>query len=93
MSIKRLTAEEKALYLIGKAVWRQFREAPRDPDTTREVVAVGNWIEHWLTAEELDAVTAGTGMIFDEDLADELRGPPHLYRKDAPPSDEDDIPF
>ncbi len=42
MSIKRLSAEEKALYLIGKAVWNQFREVPRDPDTTREIVAVGN---------------------------------------------------
>ncbi len=93
MSIKRLTAEEKARYLIGVAVVRQFREAPPDPETVKEVAAVSRWIEHWLTREELADVMIGTGLIFDEELADQLRGSPELYRKPPPSEKDDDIPF
>jgi len=40
MSIKRLNDEERAAYLIGYAVMRQFEEAPPDPDTISEINAV-----------------------------------------------------
>ncbi|MGA3310363.1 MAG: hypothetical protein ABSD08_17395 [Xanthobacteraceae bacterium] len=67
MSIKRLNIDERARYLIGVAVMRQILEAPRDPATVAEIDTVCRWIEHWLTAEELGAVSLGTGMIFDDD--------------------------
>lgn len=93
MSIKRLTAEEKARYLIGVAVERQFREAPPDPETVKEVAAVSRWIEHWLTRDQLADVMVGTGFIFDEELADELLGAPQPDRKRPPPQKDDDLPF
>jgi hypothetical protein len=72
MSIKRLNDEERAAYLIGYAVMRQFEEAPPDPDTISEINAVLRWLEHWLTHEELDHVSLMTGCVFDEDLIDLL---------------------
>jgi hypothetical protein len=75
MSIKRLTREEKAVYLIGLAVTRQFEQAPRDPETRKEITAVCNWIEHWLTPDERQAITETTGWVIEADIRDELFGP------------------
>jgi hypothetical protein len=37
MGIKRLNATEKATYLIGLGVRRQFEKAPADPETQKEI--------------------------------------------------------
>jgi hypothetical protein len=39
MSVKRLTGEERAAYLMGLAVQRQLEHAPRDPDPRKEIDA------------------------------------------------------
>jgi hypothetical protein len=95
MSTKRLTPKEKARYLIGVAVMRQIEEAPRDPDTVAEIDAVGRWLEHWLTPDELAAVMEATGLIFDDDLADELFNPQLKKRSTSEPPDtsDDGSPF
>ena len=95
MSTKRLTPKEKARYLIGVAVMRQIEEAPRDPDTVVEIDAVGRWIEHWLTPDELAAVMEATGLIFDDDLAEELFDPQLKKRSTSEPPDtsDDGSPF
>ncbi len=93
MSIKRLNIDERARYLIGVAVMRQILEAPRDPATQQEISAIMLWIEHWLTTEELEAVSIGTGIVFDELLDDALRDALQLDRKDSSKKSDDDIPF
>ena len=94
MSIKRLNSEEKARYLIGIAIVRQFREAPRDPDTVKDMAVVSRWIEHWLTSDELADVMSGSGIIFDAELADKLDGLLDFNRKRPPSGKYDDgTPF
>ncbi|MFZ0496118.1 MAG: hypothetical protein WBE80_17190 [Methylocella sp.] len=95
MSIKRLNADEKATYLIGIAVRRQLDEAPRDPETLKEIRAVYRWLEHWLTPGEVSDTIIATGHLIDPDFAEELlalQGPsrPVLRPK---PDEPDDIPF
>ena len=90
MSLSRMNQEERAAYYIGLAVLRQLEQAPRDPDTAREIDAVSRWIEHWLTADEYAHVVEMTGYDFAEELSrDEPLSP------SPPPSspDDDDIPF
>ena len=48
MSLKRLTNDEHATYLLGLAVRTQIEEGSRDPDTLRHYEAVAKWVEHWL---------------------------------------------
>jgi hypothetical protein len=79
MSMKRINSKEKVRRLIGKAVMRQFLEAPRDPETKKEIAAVGNWLAYWLTTEELKMVIETTGTIFDEEVIDELCRSRQLY--------------
>jgi hypothetical protein len=69
MSLKRLTPEERATYLLGLAVRRQLEEAPRnpDPDTVREIAAVCRWLEHWLNEWELLLIAQGTGPCFGDE--------------------------
>ena len=95
MSIKRLNDEERAAYLIGYAVMRQFEEAPPDPDTISEINAVLRWLEHWLTHEQLDHVSLMTDFVFDEDLIDLLENDKALQgRLDSEePGPDDDVPF
>lgn len=93
MSIKRLTREEKAHYLIGLAVARQLEHAPRDPETRKEIVAVCNWIEHWLTPDERLAIMEATGWILEEDIGDDLSGPQKSSDKRPPSDEDDDLPF
>jgi hypothetical protein len=77
MSIKRLNDEERAAYLIGHAVMRQFEEAPH---TISEINAVLRWLEHWLTHEELDHVSLMTSFVFDQELIDLLENDEALER-------------
>ena len=63
MSIKRLNIEEHARYLIGEAVMRRIEKSERDPASIADIRALRNWIEAWLTDDELDAVTFGAGLI------------------------------
>jgi hypothetical protein len=95
MSIKRLNDEERAAYLIGHAVMRQFEEAPPDPDTISEINAVLRWLEHWLTHEELDHVSLMTGFVFDQELIDLLENDEALERPldSKEPGPDDDVPF
>jgi hypothetical protein len=90
MSIDRMNVEEKARYLIGEAIMRRILKSERSPDAQAEIEIAMRWIETWLHPDELDAVTDGTGIIFDDDLAKELRGD-----IDIEPSEggDDDIPF
>ena len=69
MSLKRLTPDERATYLLGLAVRRQLEEAPRDPDpdTVREIAAVCRWLEHWLNEWELLLIAQGTGPRFGDE--------------------------
>ena len=95
MSIKRLNDEERAAYLIGHAVMRQFEDAPPDPETISEINAVLRWLEHWLTHEELDHVSLMTGFVFDEDLMELLENDEALEGRlgSEEPGPDDDIPF
>jgi hypothetical protein len=61
LSLKRLTIDERATYLLGLGVRQQFEEAPRDPDTVCEIAAVARWMEHWLTWWELMIIEQETG--------------------------------
>ena len=88
MSLRRLNAEERATYLIGEAVMRQLLNAPRDPDTQREIEAVSRWITHWLTAEEYHHVACNTGYIFDSEDAEEMM-PGTARQPPATPTDDD----
>jgi len=88
MSTKRLNIEERARYLIGEAVMRRIQKSERDPATIADIRALCNWIEAWLTDDELDAVTFGTGLIFDDDFFKELQG--HI---DSSEGNDDDVPF
>lgn len=80
MSTKRLTHEERATYLLGEVVMRQLNNAPRDPDTQREIAAFSRWVVHWLSGEEFLHVMTNTGYIFDEEDADELFGERKVQR-------------
>ena len=88
MSIKRMNIDEKARYLIGEAIMRRILRSERSPDNLAEIRIVTRWIEAWLDADELHAVSIGTGLLFDDELAAELQG-------DIEPSGDkdDDIPF
>jgi hypothetical protein len=88
MSIKRMNIDEKARYLIGEAIMRRILKSERTPDSLAEIRLVTRWIETWLDADELHAVSIGTGLLLDDELAAELQG-------DVEPSDEkdDDIPL
>lgn len=46
MSLKRLTDDERAIYLLGAAAIRQLHHAPRDPDTQREIEIFSRWVEY-----------------------------------------------
>lgn len=93
MSIKRLNAEERAVYLIGLAIMRQIRDETRDPDTIKELNVVYRWLEHWLTDDELCHITKMTGILFDHDL-DEIHDilAPNFPRPDFK-DDGSDTPF
>jgi hypothetical protein len=107
MSLKRLTPDEWATYLLGLAVRRQFEEAPRDPDIVREIAAVARWMEHWLTWGELMIIEQETGFHAGDYTGDEVvnpvvietppirREPPARSRPtfDDQRDDPDDIPF
>lgn len=94
MSIKRLTLEEMATYLVGLAVMRQFDYATRDPETQKEIAAVWNWIEHWLTSDERMTIAEATGWVHEEDLPEGLRDLPENIGREHPPGEEDDdLPF
>jgi hypothetical protein len=69
MSLKHLTPDERATYLLGLAVRRELEEAPRDPDpeTVREIAAVCRWLEHWLNERELLLIAQGTGPCFGDE--------------------------
>jgi len=88
MSIEHLEPKEEARYLIGEAIMRRILKSERSPDVVAEILIALRWIEAWLTPEELHTVITGTGMLFDDELADELQG-------DIVPFDgkDDDIPF
>jgi hypothetical protein len=67
LSLKSLTLDEQVTYLLGLAVRRQLDEAPRDPDTLREIDAVSRWIDHWLNEEELLLIEQETGHYFGDE--------------------------
>jgi hypothetical protein len=69
LSLRHLTPDERATYLLGLAVRRQLEEAPRDPDpdTVREIAAVCRWLEHWLNEWELLLIAQGTGHYFGDE--------------------------
>jgi hypothetical protein len=92
MSIKRLNADEKAIYLIGLAVRRQLEQATPDPETLKEIRAVFLWREHWLTPDEVVDITVSTGHLINQELADEFLGTEELSRP-ARARKPDDIPF
>jgi len=92
MSTRRLNASELATYLIGEAVMRQLRHAPRDPDTRREIDAVGRWVFHWLTREEYGHVVCNTFYILDPAEAEDWM-PQETPRARTKPPLDDDIPF
>ena len=83
-----MNIDEKARYLIGEAIMRRILKSERTPDNLAEIRLVTRWIETWLDADELHAVSIGTGLLLDDELAAELQG-------DVQPSDDkdDDIPF
>ncbi len=83
-----MNIDEKARYLIGEAIMRRILKSERTPDSLAEIRLVTRWIETWLDADELHAVSIGTGLLLDDELAAELQG-------DVEPSDEkdDDIPL
>jgi hypothetical protein len=86
-----MNREERASYFVGQAILRQLRDAPRDPETVREIGAVCRWIEYWLTADEYVHVATTTGYDFAGYLAgDESVAP----SKSAPGSSSaDGTPF
>ncbi len=67
LSLKSLTPDERATYLLGLAVRRQLDQAPRDPDTVREIDAVSRWIDHWLSEGELLLIEQETGHYFGDE--------------------------
>ena len=67
MSLKHLTPDERATYLLGLAVRRQLEEGPRDPDTLREIAPVCRWMEQWLNEWELLLIAQGTGDYFGDE--------------------------
>ncbi len=67
MSLKSLTPDERATYLLGLAVRRQLDQAPRDPDTVREIDAISRWIDHWLNEGELLLIEQETGHYFGDE--------------------------
>ena len=98
MSIKRLTDDEMATYLIGLAVRRQLDEAPHDPATVKEIEAVFRWLEHWLPPDEVHCVSLLTGYLINGDFDDGVPtvawpNPKRPARKSAKPDKPDDIPF
>jgi hypothetical protein len=90
MSIKRMNIEEKARYLIGEAIMRRILKSERTPEIQAEIESVLHWVETWLHDEELVDVTVGTGIIFDEDFAKQLRGD---VNGEPSKGGDDDIPF
>ncbi len=83
-----MNIDEKARYLIGEAIMRSILKSEHSPDNLAEIRLVTRWIETWLDADELHAVSIGAGLLFDDKLAAELQG-------DIEPSGDkdDDIPF
>jgi hypothetical protein len=93
MSIKRLSADERATYLVGLAVRRQLLDSPRDQENLARIATVLNWVEHWLSPDELHEVRLSTGFIFDQDVEDELARVMELARRSRGGTPPDDIPF
>lgn len=95
MSLKRLTDDERAVYLLGAAAIRQLRHAPRDPATQREIEAFTRWVEHWLSDDELHHVICHTGFTFGL-FDDDAPAGPDQRAFDFPPrggSSDEEIPF
>ncbi|MGO9418507.1 hypothetical protein [Roseiarcus sp.] len=67
---------------------RRILKSEGSPDNLAEIRIVMRWIEAWLDDDELHAVSIGTSLLFDDELAAELQG-------DIEPSGDkdDDIPF
>ena len=92
LSLKHLTPDERATYLLGLAVRRQLDEAPRDPDTVREIDAVSRWIDHWLNESQLLLIEREIGHYFGDEgdngpvfveTTSIRRAPPTLPNPDA----------
>ena len=70
ISLKRLTPDERATYLLGLAVRRQLLKrlhAILILNTVREIAAVCRWLEHWLNEWELLLIAQGTGPCFGDE--------------------------
>ena len=67
---------------------RRILKSVHSPDALAEIDLVTRWIETWLNADELHDVMIGTGLLFDDELAAELRGDVEPYS-----DKDDDIPF
>jgi hypothetical protein len=101
MSIKRLTDDERATYLLGLAVRRHLQELAPDldqlsPEATRTLATIGDWASDRLTDEEFFYVDYTMGHAFNPDIrawiAKEVEEQDRL--KAMPPSEiDDDIPF
>jgi hypothetical protein len=88
MSVKRLTADEYATYLIGLAIRRTLDSAPRDPEMRQEIDIVCRWIDAALTLDEYRHASRHTGWDFSNDENEE---PPSA--RDTGIGDDPDIPF
>jgi hypothetical protein len=65
MSIKRLTDNEWASYAIGEAIRRHLDEGPRDRATVNTIETVFGWLEHWMTPNDLEAISPITGYLIN----------------------------
>jgi hypothetical protein len=106
MSIKQLTDDEKATYLIGLAVRRHFEKTPQNPKTRQEFKAVFGWMQRRLTDRQTAHIFDNTDWGWTEHVVAEkgfrsvvvgpgrAKGsPPSRPARRPKPDKPDDIPF
>jgi hypothetical protein len=93
MSIKRLNADERVTYAVGKAIVESLTTSTRDPDRARSIVAAHHLLEATMSPDDFAALRSMTGVI-SEDLSEELMALPYDPNT-APENDgpSDEIPF
>jgi hypothetical protein len=94
LSIKRLNAEERVAYNIGKAIIGAILDPTSDSERRQVISIVLRLIDGILSPDELSDFMAETGIV-SEEVYEELMGRAHEDPRLPSPDDgpDDEIPF
>jgi len=90
MSVKRLNAEERVVYAVGKVIVEYLKQETRIPDEQREINTLVRLLEAKMSPEDFQDFSCETGIIGQE-LYDEIMGS-SLEEPQRGPLDDQDVP-